>query len=184
MTMENLTRFDWNKEISEFTASDIMTQRNKVELINLDWSEDHIKNIIMGFSHHTIPVVKGIYNNFISVVKINELYEALIQNKKPWEDIQKYCHAIDGVFDIDSVDKVYQKLSKRNLELVSVVDQHRDFIGVITQKDIYGLLNKGSLRLAKTRMASRKYGHGKFKWEDRRNCYGDIGQKGDKYAYI
>ncbi len=78
--MENLTRFDWNKEISEFTASDIMTQRNKVELINLDWSEDHIKNIIMGFSHHTIPVVKGMYNNFIGVVKINELYEALIKN--------------------------------------------------------------------------------------------------------
>lgn len=38
--MENLTRFDWRKENSEFTASDIMTQRNKVELINLDWSSD------------------------------------------------------------------------------------------------------------------------------------------------
>lgn len=182
--MENLARFDWCKEISEFTASDIMTVRNKVELINLNWSEDYIKNIVMGFSHHTIPVVNGMYNNFIGIVKINELYEALMQNKKPWEDIQKYCHAIDGVFDTDSVDKVYQKLSTRKLEIISVIDQHRDFIGVITQKDIYGLMNKNNLRLAIARMTGRKYGHGKFKWEDRSNLLKNNEQKGDEGAII
>lgn len=172
--MEDLSNRTWPLEISEMCASDVMIARSKVKLINLDWAEFRIKNVVLELNHYTIPVIKGANDNFIGVVKASELVEAMIKGKRPWENIKYYCHPIDGVFETDCIKKVYGKFIKQPIGLISVLDQNREITGIVTAKDIYGLLNSKKYRIAKSRMVGRKYGHGKFKWENASSYQGKV----------
>lgn len=164
--MKDKFNSNWPLDIAELTASDIMVLRNKVELINIEWPKQRIKDVILNLTHSSIPVMQGSHNNFIGVVKINELYLAAVSGKKSWQNIQQNCHAAIGVLVTDSIDKIYKKMMEESEGLVNVIDQRREFVGIISLKDIYSLLNQQKYKFAKVRMRNRKYGYEIFKWVD------------------
>ncbi len=182
--MNDVTDILWSDKLLQFVAADIMTARNKVEFINLEWSESKVKRVILAMTHYTLPVIQGSDDNFVGVIKIDELSKAISRSKKPWSDLQKYCHAAEGLFMTDAVDKVYKKLLKSPTGLINVVDQRRNFIGVITLKDIYGLLNPKKYRIAKSRMVNRKYGRDRFKWAKHTSLQKTANLRNSKNALI
>ena len=182
--MKDKFNSNWPLDIAELTASDIMVIRSKVQLINIEWPKQRIKDVILNLTHYSIPVMQGSHNNFIGVVKINELYSAAISGKKPWRNLQQNCHAAIGVLVTDSVGKIYKKMTEESVSLVSVIDQRREFVGIISLKDIYGLLNQHKYKYANLRMTNRKSGYGKFKWADQSHLRQYMNKRNRLNAFI
>ncbi len=107
--MKDKFNSNWPLDIAELTASDIMVLRNKVELINIEWPKQRIKDVILNLTHSSIPVMQGSHNNFIGVVKIN----VSTQLKKETMDTLKTYAANNEMYnEISYHEKMVEGLSK------------------------------------------------------------------------
>lgn len=125
-------------EFKDFTAKDIMTPRNVVEIgyNNGDNVSDYIdafngKNGRLTYSR--IPVMDYYYQAIDGYVLKDEIMSDTIN---PEDDITPYIHPILEYSENTPVNKIFKDMLKKKEHISAIFDEYKTFVGIVTLEDI------------------------------------------------
>ncbi len=126
-------------DLEKVTIEDIMLPHTSVESINLNQSIDEILEKISNFHHNRI-ILKNIDNESISgVVEIQKIFKFLLKNSKDKFTIEDLKSLSDNPYFIPSGTTLYKQIQQfqdNQEKLGLIVNEHGDFLGLITLEDI------------------------------------------------
>jgi len=126
-------------DLEKVTIEDIMLPHTSVESINLNQSIDEILEKISNFHHNRI-ILKNIDNESISgVVEIQKIFKFLLKNSKEKFTIEDLKSLKDEPYFIPSGTTLYKQIQQfqdNQEKLGLIVNEHGDFLGLITLEDI------------------------------------------------
>ena len=126
-------------DLEKVTIEDIMLPHTSVESINLNQSIDEILEKISNFHHNRI-ILKNIDNESISgVVEIQKIFKFLLKNSKDKFTIEDLKSLSDNPYFIPSGTTLYKQIQQfqdNQEKLGLIVNEHGDFLGLISLEDI------------------------------------------------
>jgi len=126
-------------DLEKVTIEDIMLPHTSVESINLNQSIDEILEKISNFHHNRI-ILKNIDNESIfGVVEIQKIFKFLLKNSKDKFTIEDLKNLKDDPYFIPSGTTLYKQIQQfqdNQEKLGLIVNEHGDFLGLITLEDI------------------------------------------------
>ena len=126
-------------DLEKVTIEDIMLPHTSVESINLNQSIDEILEKISNFHHNRI-ILKNIDNESIfGVVEIQKIFKFLLKNSKEKFTIEDLKNLKDDPYFIPSGTTLYKQIQQfqdNQEKLGLIVNEHGDFLGLITLEDI------------------------------------------------
>lgn len=125
-------------DFKDFTAKDIMTPRNVVEVgfHNGENVSDYIdafngKNGRLTYSR--IPVMDYLYKTIEGYVLKDEIMSDTID---PEDDIDPYIHPILDYSENTPVNKIFKDMLKKKEHISVIFDEYKTFVGIVTLEDI------------------------------------------------
>ena len=126
-------------DLEKVTIEDIMLPHTSVESINLNQSIDEILEKISNFHHNRI-ILKNIDNESIfGVVEIQKIFKFLLKNSKDKFTLEELKNLKDDPYFIPSGTTLYKQIQQfqdNQEKLGLIVNEHGDFLGLITLEDI------------------------------------------------
>jgi len=126
-------------DLEKVTIEDIMLPHTSVESINLNQSIDEILEKISNFHHNRI-ILKNIDNESIfGVVEIQKIFKFLLKNSKEKFTLDDLKNLKDDPYFIPSGTTLYKQIQQfqdNQEKLGLIVNEHGDFLGLITLEDI------------------------------------------------
>ena len=126
-------------DLEKVTIEDIMLPHTSVESINLNQSIDEILEKISNF-HHSRIILKNIDNESIfGVVEIQKIFKFLLKNSKEKFTMDVLKNLKDDPYFIPSGTTLYKQIQQfqdNQEKLGLIVNEHGDFLGLITLEDI------------------------------------------------
>lgn len=112
----------------------LMTPRVDVDWIDIDKSDEEIRQTLISASHSRLPVARGRQDNVIGAVQTRELLTAVLSGRPL--DVSIHMHPVLSVPDgADALD-VLQILRGAELPMVIVHDEYGHFEGIVTPADV------------------------------------------------
>ena len=111
-----------------------MTHRIEVEWIDLEETEEEIRNDIESYQHNKIICCNGSLDNLVGVLLVKDYYKALISGN----DFLVKSLVVQPVVihESTSAPKVLEQMKNHRTHICVVVDEYGDFEGIITFHDI------------------------------------------------
>jgi Mg2+/Co2+ transporter CorB len=126
-------------DLEKVTIEDIMLPHTSVESINLNQSIDEVLEKISNF-HHSRIILKNTDNESIfGVVEIQKIFKFLLKNSKDKFTIEELKNLKDDPYFIPSGTTLYKQIQQfqdNQEKLGLIVNEHGDFLGLITLEDI------------------------------------------------
>ena len=126
-------------DLEKVTIDEIMMPHTNIESINLGQSIGDILNKIENFHHNTILVKKKDNDEIHGVLDINKLFKLYIKENMQALDRDELIALIDPPYFIPSGTTIYKQMQKfqDNQEKIGlIVNEHGEFIGLVTLEDI------------------------------------------------
>jgi putative hemolysin len=125
-------------EFDDTSASEIMTPRADVFVIDLEHKTD-IKSIIdSGFTR--IPVIEGDIDNIVGIVNVKylfaEFHEFCIKNGTGDLDIRSIMQKPNFIPDSKKLDSVLREFKRLKNHIGVVIDEHGGMSGIVTLEDV------------------------------------------------
>jgi putative hemolysin len=124
--IENIFEFD------DTSASEIMTPRADMFVINVDEPLDLERIIRSGFTR--IPVIEGDIDHVIGILNIKDLFMHQVTSSEPI-DVRKIMSEPYFVPENKKLDNLLQKFKKGKQHMAIIVDEHGGVCGLITLED-------------------------------------------------
>ncbi len=118
-------------EFDDSAASEIMTPRGDVFVIDVDMELDLSRLLESGFSR--IPVIEGDIDHIIGILNIKDLFLHSISGSEA--DVRRIMRAPYFVPENKKLDSLLQQFKKRRNHMAIVVDEHGGVSGLITLED-------------------------------------------------
>lgn len=119
-------------EFDDTNASEIMTPRGDMFVIDADEKPDFEKIIESGFTR--IPVIEGDVDHIIGILNIKDLFLHIITSGSEI-DVRKIMTLPYFVPENKKLDRLLHQFKKRKHHLAIVVDEHGGVSGLITLED-------------------------------------------------
>jgi len=119
-------------EFDDTSASEIMTPRADMFVINVDEELNVEKIIRSGFSR--IPVIEEDIDDVIGILNIKDLFMHQVTSAKP-PDVRSVMNEPYFVPENKKLDHLLQEFKKRKQHIAIVVDEHGGVSGLITLED-------------------------------------------------
>jgi len=118
------------------TAGDILTKREDVVALDIDWPLEKIIAKIKSQRFSRLPVYKGSIDNVIGILQVRKFLKEYIKHKDTSWDIQS--RLLDPLFVNmrAPIDKLLQRMSRQKLHMAIVTDGYGKTLGIITLEDI------------------------------------------------
>lgn len=121
-------------DFDETTAEEILTPRVDVTFINIEDSQEKIKNIIIENRYSRIPVYKDTVDNIIGILHTRDYLESLADGKAPkLEDIIQPPYF---VFKSQQLSKILSAFKRTKIHLAVVTDEYGGTLGIVTMEDL------------------------------------------------
>jgi putative hemolysin len=125
-------------EFDDTSASEIMTPRADVFVIDLEHKTD-IKSIIdSGFTR--IPVIEGDIDNIVGIINVKylfaEFHEFCIKNGTGDLDIRSIMQKPNFIPDSKKLDSVLREFKRLKNHIGVVIDEHGGMAGIVTLEDV------------------------------------------------
>jgi CBS domain containing-hemolysin-like protein len=124
--IENIFEFD------DTSASEIMTPRADMFVINVDEALDPERIIRSGFTR--IPVIEGDIDHVIGILNIKDLFMHQATSTEPF-DVRQIMKEPYFVPENKKLDNLLQQFKKRKQHMAIIVDEHGGVCGLITLED-------------------------------------------------
>lgn len=115
-------------------AKHILTHRTDAEWIDLDKSNDEIKNELLKAGHSKLVCAHGSLDNFKGVIYLRDFYRLIAQTDE--FDINTIINEPMIVPDNINATKVLELFKQKKIHLCFVVNEYGGFEGIITLHDI------------------------------------------------
>jgi putative hemolysin len=112
----------------------LMTPRVDVDWIDIDKSEEEIRQTLISTDHSRLPVSRGHQDNVIGAVQTRELLTAVLSGRSL--DVSAHIHPVLGVPDEADALEVLQILRGAEVPMVIVHDEYGHFEGIVTPADV------------------------------------------------
>lgn len=123
-------------KFNDLTATDIMTPRIKVFMIDVEENLDEYLNDIFENKYSRIPVYKDTRDNVVGIVNIKDLTEAIILNGKDNVKINKIMRKPLFVRDLIKINKLFTLMKDSKNQIAVLLDEFGGVSGIATMEDI------------------------------------------------
>ena len=126
-------------DLEKVTIDEIMMPHTNIESINLSQSIEDILEKIENFHHNRILVRKKDNEEIHGVLDINKLFKLYIKENMQALNQDEFVALIDPPYFIPSGTTIYKQMQKfqDNQEKIGlIVNEHGEFIGLVTLEDI------------------------------------------------
>jgi putative hemolysin len=113
----------------------IMTPRNEVISLDVEWDEARIFQALRECPHTRLPVYKGEPNNILGVVQAKELLDGFLDGRN--FDLAASVKPVEMVHDNSPALRVLDTLKSSPIHLAVVVDEYGSVEGIVTAADIF-----------------------------------------------
>lgn len=121
-------------DFDEKTAEEILTPRVDVTFINIEDSQEKIKDIIIENRYSRIPVYEETVDNIVGILHTRDYLETLADGKAP-----KLCDIMQTpyfVFRTQQLSKILSSFKRTKIHLAIVTDEYGGTLGIVTMEDL------------------------------------------------
>lgn len=126
--------FDNIFEFSDRIAREIMVPRIDMVTLDIDDSQEAIRQIIETERHTRYPVAQGDKDHILGFVHVKDLYLQLDQNQ-PFS-IRNILRKVIMVSEAAEISSILKRMQKNKTQIAVVVDEYGGTAGLITMEDI------------------------------------------------
>lgn len=122
-------------EFNDKLASDIITHRTDMSVIEIDSSLDEILEQINKYRYTRFPVYEGDIDNIVGVLHVKDLFQYISRDKTNFhlkEVIRKPYYVLETL----TIDVLFSKMRKDNVHIAIVLDEFGGTEGIITIEDV------------------------------------------------
>ena len=119
----------------------IMTPRNEMMSIDLDWDQDRIIQALRDSPHSRLPVYRGSSDDILGVVQAKDLLNRFLAGQNL--DLAEAVKPVDVVHDNSPALQVLDTLKRSSIHLALVVDEYGSVEGIVTAADILSAILGG-----------------------------------------
>lgn len=121
-------------DFDETTAEEILTPRVDVTFINIDDSQEKIKNIIIENRYSRIPVYEETVDHIIGILHTRDYLEFLADGKLP--NVREIMQPPYFVFKTQQLSKILSAFKRTKSHLAIVTDEYGGTLGIVTMEDL------------------------------------------------
>ncbi len=128
--LHNLFEFD------ERTVEEVMVSSKEIDLIDIRKPVQDNIALIRKTSHSRFPVVDGNPDNLLGMILTKDLFNALLEDKNPWENLQSYIREPLVIPETLPVSRLFEHMRNQQAHMAFVVDEYGAFAGLVTLEDL------------------------------------------------
>ena len=121
-------------DFDEKTAEEILTPRVDVTFINVEDSQDKIKDIIIENRYSRIPVYDETVDNIVGILHTRDYLESLADGKAP--NLRDIMQTPYFVFRTQQLSKILSSFKRTKIHLAIVTDEYGGTLGIVTMEDL------------------------------------------------
>ncbi len=123
-------------DLQAITVEDIMIPRNKIEGIDLNASDEHLKNEILTSNHTRLPAFRESIDYLEGIIHIRKLLNVSEDNEISGESIQQVLRNPYFIPKDTKLLAQLQNFQERQERMAYIVDEYGTLMGMITIEDI------------------------------------------------
>jgi len=123
-------------DLQAITVEDIMIPRNKIEGIDLNASDEHLKNEILTSNHTRLPAFRENIDYLEGIIHIRKLLNVSEDNEISGESIQQVLRDPYFIPKDTKLLAQLQNFQERQERMAYIVDEYGTLMGMITIEDI------------------------------------------------
>ena len=123
-------------DLQAITVEDIMIPRNKIEGIDLNASDEHLKNEILTSNHTRLPAFRESIDYLEGIIHIRKLLNVSEDNEISGESIQQVLRDPYFIPKDTKLLAQLQNFQERQERMAYIVDEYGTLMGMITIEDI------------------------------------------------
>lgn len=121
-------------DFSDISASEVMTARVDMDVIDIDDNWDDIMKLVNRSSHSRIPVYRDSVDNIIGTLYLNHFLKEVADRRRV--SIQKLLMKPCFIYKTTKLPDVFEELKNAKQHLAIVTDEFGGTMGVITMEDV------------------------------------------------
>lgn len=121
-------------DFDEKTALEILTPRVDVTAIDIDDSQDKIRNIILKDRYSRIPVYKDNIDNIIGILHSRDYLEKIILKEEI--DIKALLTPAHFIYKTLRLSDILNDFKANKLQIAIVTDEYGGMLGIVTMEDL------------------------------------------------
>ena len=121
-------------DFDEKTALEILTPRVDVTAIDIDYSQDKIRNIILKDRYSRIPVYKDNIDNIVGILHTRDYLEKLILGEEI--DIKALLTPAHFIYKTLKLSEILNDFKANKLHIAIVTDEYGGMLGIVTMEDL------------------------------------------------
>jgi CBS domain containing-hemolysin-like protein len=121
-------------DFDEKTAEEILTPRVDVTFININDSQEKIKDIIIENRYSRIPVYEETVDHIVGILHTRDYLESLADGKAP--DLRDIMQTPYFVFRTQQLSKILNSFKRTKIHLAIVTDEYGGTLGIVTMEDL------------------------------------------------
>ena len=121
-------------KLAERPVRELMTPRTELDWVDVNASEEEIRETIAESPHSTLPVVDGSPDNVIGIVKVREILSALVAGKQiVLANLTRRAEVIPD--QVDALEAL-RMLQQAEVAMAMVHDEYGHLEGIVTPRDL------------------------------------------------
>lgn len=121
-------------DFDETTAEEILTPRVDVVFINIEDSQQKIKDIIIENRYSRIPVYENTVDNIVGILHTRDYLESLADGKAP--ALKDIIQPPFFVFKSQQLSKILSSFKRTRDHMAIVTDEYGGTLGIVTMEDL------------------------------------------------
>ena len=121
-------------DFDETTAEEILTPRVDVVFINIEDSQQKIKEIIIENRYSRIPVYENTIDNIVGILHTRDYLESLADGKAP--ALKDIMQPPFFVFRTQQLSKILSSFKRTKNHMAIVTDEYGGTLGIVTMEDL------------------------------------------------
>lgn len=124
--------------LADRPVREVMTPRTEIDWIDVESTQDEIRQAILETAHTRIPVADGSVENIVGVIQIRDVVAALLENRPL--DLKQLCRTAPVIPDLMDAMDALAVLRAAEVPLALVNDEYGHLDGIVTPGSILAAL--------------------------------------------
>src|SRR5689334_4837624 len=124
--------------LADRPVREVMTPRTEIDWVDIDSTEDEIRQALLQTAHTRIPVADGSVENIVGVIQTRDVVAALLENRPL--DLKRLCRTAPVIPDLMDAMDALAVLRGAEVPLALVHDEYGHLDGIVTPGSILAAL--------------------------------------------
>ncbi len=123
-------------KFNDLTATDVMTPRIKVFMIDIEDNIDEYLDEIFEYKFTRIPIYRDTRDNIIGILHVKDLTEVIIKEGKDKVNLEKIMRKPLFTRELIKINKLFEKMKDSKNQIAILLDEFGGVSGIVTMEDI------------------------------------------------